>query len=133
MKRFFATLKDTTTRDTTSSLHHKAKIAKTTPEAQKKSEFWKPEEIPTTVITPGHVKLVSWNICSFKSCLNKGLRDYVKAEQADILCLQETKLGAFDQLPELEGYDYKYKACSTVKAGYGKFSPWGMLSDSEGD
>ena len=38
------------------------------------------------------MKLVSWNVNGLRACLGKGFLDYVKEEDPDILCLQETKL-----------------------------------------
>ena len=38
------------------------------------------------------MKLVSWNVNGLRSCLTKGFLEYVKNEDPDILCLQETKL-----------------------------------------
>ena len=38
------------------------------------------------------MKLVSWNVNGLRSCLTKGFLEYVKNEDADVICLQETKL-----------------------------------------
>lgn len=38
------------------------------------------------------MKLVSWNVNGVRSCWNKGLADYLKLENADVVCLQETKI-----------------------------------------
>ena len=38
------------------------------------------------------MKLVSWNVNGLRSCLTKGFLEYVKYEDADVICLQETKL-----------------------------------------
>jgi exonuclease III len=35
---------------------------------------------------------VSWNIAGYKSVLTKGFVDYVKNENADVYCIQETKI-----------------------------------------
>lgn len=40
------------------------------------------------------MKLVSWNVNGLRACLTKGFEDSVKELEADILCLQETKLQA---------------------------------------
>ena len=37
------------------------------------------------------MKLVSWNVNGIRAVLNKGLLDWIKREQADIVCFQETK------------------------------------------
>lgn len=38
------------------------------------------------------MKLVSWNVNGLRACVTKGFYDYFKAVDADIFCLQETKL-----------------------------------------
>lgn len=42
------------------------------------------------------MKIVSWNVNGFRSILKKGFLDFVRAEKADVICLQETKCGADD-------------------------------------
>ncbi|MBH5318896.1 exodeoxyribonuclease III [Paenibacillus sp. GSMTC-2017] len=37
-------------------------------------------------------KLVSWNVNGLRACVGKGFIDYFQSAQADIFCLQETKL-----------------------------------------
>ncbi|MEA5022182.1 Exodeoxyribonuclease [bioreactor metagenome] len=50
------------------------------------------------------MKLISWNVNGLRACLNKGFMDFFQQEQADIFCLQETKLQK-EQIPfQLEGY-----------------------------
>ncbi|WP_239618098.1 exodeoxyribonuclease III [Cohnella mopanensis] len=38
------------------------------------------------------MKLVSWNVNGLRACVNKGFNDYFKQIDADIFCVQETKL-----------------------------------------
>lgn len=38
------------------------------------------------------MKLVSWNVNGLRACVNKGFNDYFKAVDADLFCIQETKL-----------------------------------------
>lgn len=38
------------------------------------------------------MKLVSWNVNGLRACVNKGFQDYFKQADADLFCLQETKL-----------------------------------------
>lgn len=38
------------------------------------------------------MKLVSWNVNGLRACLGKGFLDYCAQENADVICLQETKL-----------------------------------------
>lgn len=37
-------------------------------------------------------KLVSWNVNGLRACVGKGFIDYFQSVNADIFCLQETKL-----------------------------------------
>lgn len=53
------------------------------------------------------MKLISWNVNGIRACLNKGFMDFFEQVDADIFCLQETKIQE-DQIPfQLEGY-YQY-------------------------
>lgn len=53
------------------------------------------------------MRLVSWNVNGLRACLNKGFREFVQADSADIYCLQETKLQAGQLTLDLPGYrDY---------------------------
>jgi len=38
------------------------------------------------------MKLVSWNVNGLRACVNKGFLDYFRETDADVFCLQETKL-----------------------------------------
>ncbi|QDS38203.1 exodeoxyribonuclease III [Brevibacillus brevis] len=38
------------------------------------------------------MKLISWNVNGLRACVNKGFYEYFKEVNADIFCLQETKL-----------------------------------------
>jgi exodeoxyribonuclease-3 len=46
-----------------------------------------------------HIKLVSWNVNGIRAVAKKGLFEWLEKEDADVLCLQETKIDAL-QLPE---------------------------------
>lgn len=62
------------------------------------------------------MKLISWNVNGIRSVLGKGLHDFLAAEQADIVCLQETKARE-DQVPDkFDGYEIVWN--SAEKAGY---------------
>ncbi|MGM0865075.1 MAG: exodeoxyribonuclease III [Bacillota bacterium] len=50
------------------------------------------------------MKLVSWNVNGIRACVKKGFLDYFKHMDADIFCLQETKLQEGQISLELEGY-----------------------------
>lgn len=62
------------------------------------------------------MKLISWNVNGLRACVGKGFLDYFKKEDADIFCLQETKLQKGQIDLELEGY-YQYWNYA-VKKGY---------------
>ena len=62
------------------------------------------------------MKLVSWNVNGLRACLGKGFLDYCTQENADVICLQETKLQPEQAVFELHGYHrYFYSA---EKKGY---------------
>ena len=53
------------------------------------------------------MKLISWNVNGLRACMGKGFADFFAAADADIFCLQETKL-QLDQINfQPEGY-WKY-------------------------
>ena len=50
------------------------------------------------------MKLISWNVNGLRACVGKGFLDYFKEQQADIFCLQQTKLQEGQIELELDGY-----------------------------
>ena len=38
------------------------------------------------------MKLVSWNVNGLRACLKKGFLDFCAFADADVICLQETKM-----------------------------------------
>lgn len=50
------------------------------------------------------MKLISWNVNGLRACVNKGFLDYFKSADADIFCIQESKLQAGQIDLDLEGY-----------------------------
>ncbi len=62
------------------------------------------------------MKFISWNVNGFRACLKKGFEDFFKAEDADIFCIQETKMRPDQADFEPEGY-HKY-FFSAERAGY---------------
>ena len=38
------------------------------------------------------MKLVSWNVNGLRACMGKGFMDFFKEADADIFCIQESKL-----------------------------------------
>ncbi|GAA5878406.1 hypothetical protein JCM16303_002762 [Sporobolomyces ruberrimus] len=54
------------------------------------------------------VRISSWNVAGLKACEKKGFSKYVEAEDADILCLNETKCENLS-LPSIDDrYPYRY-------------------------
>ena len=62
------------------------------------------------------MKLASWNVNGLRSCLGKGFLDYVRAEDPDVICLQETKLQPEQAVFDLDGYHRYFH--SADKKGY---------------
>ncbi|QOR64673.1 exodeoxyribonuclease III [Cytobacillus suaedae] len=50
------------------------------------------------------MKMVSWNVNGIRACVGKGFLDYFHSVEADIFCLQETKLQEGQINLDLEGY-----------------------------
>lgn len=50
------------------------------------------------------MKLISWNVNGIRACVKKGFLDFFKEVEADIFCLQETKLQEGQIDLDLEGY-----------------------------
>ena len=62
------------------------------------------------------MKLISWNVNGFRACLGKGFADFFYNEDADFVCLQETKMQPGQADFDANGYfDYWYSA---EKKGY---------------
>lgn len=53
------------------------------------------------------MKLISWNVNGLRACEGKGFSEYLKSSDADIFCIQETKLQEGQIELELPGY-YKF-------------------------
>lgn len=53
------------------------------------------------------MKFVSWNVNGLRACMGKGFLDFFREADADIFCVQETKLQAGQIDLELPGY-YQY-------------------------
>lgn len=62
------------------------------------------------------MKLISWNVNGFRACLTKGFEDFFNKTDADIFCIQETKM-----LPEqltFKPENYHIYMNSAIKKGY---------------
>ncbi|VAW13722.1 Exodeoxyribonuclease III [hydrothermal vent metagenome] len=51
------------------------------------------------------MKLISWNVNGIRAAIRKGFLDFVKKENPDILCLQETKAPKEGMTIDLQGYE----------------------------
>lgn len=62
------------------------------------------------------MKLISWNVNGLRACVGKGFLDYFNEVDADMFCVQETKLQEGQIDLELEGYHQYWNYA--VKKGY---------------
>ena len=62
------------------------------------------------------MKLVSWNVNGLRACMNKGFQNFLQAADADIVCVQETKMQREQANFVFPGY-FEYWN-SAVKKGY---------------
>ena len=62
------------------------------------------------------MKFISWNVNGFRSCLEKGFEEFFTAQDADFICIQETKMQVGQAKFEPEGYFQYWN--SAEKKGY---------------
>ena len=62
------------------------------------------------------MKIVSWNVNGLRAVLNKGFLDFLNSQDADIFCIQETKMQKDQANFDFPGY-YEYWNCAEKK-GY---------------
>ena len=62
------------------------------------------------------MKLVSWNVNGLRACAKKGFFDYFQRADADVFCLQETKMQPHQAEIETPGYFQYWN--SAEKKGY---------------
>lgn len=62
------------------------------------------------------MKLISWNVNGIRACVQKGFLDFFKEVDADIFCIQESKLQEGQINLELEGYNQYWNYAE--KKGY---------------
>ena len=62
------------------------------------------------------MKLISWNVNGLRACLGKGFLDFCAAANADVICLQETKMKPEQADFDLPGYEKYWN--SADKPGY---------------
>ena len=62
------------------------------------------------------MKLISWNVNGIRACVQKGFLEFFQEADADIFCIQESKMQAGQLDLELEGY---HQYCNYAdKKGY---------------
>ncbi|XP_069058547.1 DNA repair nuclease/redox regulator APEX1 isoform X2 [Pleurodeles waltl] len=80
-----------------------------------------PEKLTSASGRKYNLKISSWNVDGLRAWVKKNGLDWVRQEDPDILCLQETKC-ALKALPadikDMPEYPHKYWACSEEKEGY---------------
>ena len=62
------------------------------------------------------MRLVTWNVNGLRACLGKGFLDFAARADADVFCLQETKLQPHQIGLDLPGYQLYWN--SAEKKGY---------------
>ena len=62
------------------------------------------------------MRLISWNVNGLRAAMGKGFLDFAKAQDPDVLCIQETKMQEGQAEVPLDGYHQYW--CSADKKGY---------------
>ena len=62
------------------------------------------------------MKLISWNVNGLRAVMNKGFNDFFESIDADIFCIQETKMQKGQLELPLEGYHQYWN--DAIKKGY---------------
>lgn len=62
------------------------------------------------------MKLISWNVNGLRACMTKGFGDFLKESDADIVCVQETKMQPEQADFSFDGYTSFWN--SAIKKGY---------------
>lgn len=62
------------------------------------------------------MKLISWNTNGIRACMGKGFLESMAAQDADIICIQETKMQVGQAEVPMEGYHQYW--CAAEKKGY---------------
>ena len=61
------------------------------------------------------MKLVSWNVNGLRACLKKGFLDFCAFADADVICLQETKMRPEQAEFDLPGYTRFWNSADTAE------------------
>ncbi|KAI8379273.1 Endonuclease/exonuclease/phosphatase [Radiomyces spectabilis] len=114
-------------------------VVTTTKKPKTKKKVWEPFDptVPRNMTMPetfsfpakpeGSITIASYNVSSINASIKKGFNRYVDAENADILCLQETKVNSpVPSAVNEEVYKYRYWAFEEKKgyAGTAVFSKY---------
>lgn len=79
------------------------------------------------------MKLISWNVNGLRACTGKGFGESFKALDADVVCLQETKMQAGQLDLEFDGYEsywnYADKKGYSGTAIYTRVKPLSVSND----
>lgn len=62
------------------------------------------------------MKLISWNTNGIRACMGKGFLESMAAQDADVICIQETKMQIGQAEVPMEGYHQYW--CAAEKKGY---------------
>ena len=62
------------------------------------------------------MKLISWNVNGIRACVQKGFLDFFREADADIFCIQETKMQEGQLALDLPGYHQYWNYA--VRKGY---------------
>uniref|UniRef100_A0A8C8RXT6 DNA repair nuclease/redox regulator APEX1 n=1 Tax=Pelusios castaneus TaxID=367368 RepID=A0A8C8RXT6_9SAUR len=83
------------------------------------------QDPPNKLISPSGqkytLKITSWNVDGLRAWVKKKGLEWVREEDPDVLCLQETKCAEKLLPPEVQDmpeYPHKYWACAGAKEGY---------------
>jgi exodeoxyribonuclease III len=67
---------------------------------------------------PGNLKIISFNVNGLRACEKKGLGDYIKRENPDILILTEVKCTRQETQLDMKSYPYVFWEDSKSQKGY---------------
>ena len=76
------------------------------------------------------MKLVSWNVNGLRACLGKGFLDFCDIVDADVLCLQETKMRPEQAEFELPGYTRYWNSADKKEAIIEELQQQGVLVEA---
>jgi exodeoxyribonuclease-3 len=60
--------------------------------------------------------MISWNVNGIRACVQKGFADFFRGSEADVFCIQETKMQPEQMKLEFDGYEQYWN--SAVRKGY---------------